>query len=275
MVREGGGNRKGGGATAPFWCTLTQGCDLRGCMFLCNMGAFLWRVCVYFCEFFRFSVRCCAFFYCQDGLQKSTKLRRIMQECAQSAFMQYLGAGVLRKFGADLFCVFFGFHLPDKWNVQTGFLRRFLVRRFLRPFLHPFLVRRFLRPILRRFLVRRFLCPFLRPFLRPFSADFSSTFWRLKNRCSRVTQKCAENARKNPRRPNGPARGGTPFPLRFLKQTACHITAGRPTYSRRACERPSWHLWAEMHACICSKIFQKWKSAKNELCETPAPKYPL
>ena len=137
------------------------------------------------------------------------------------------------------FCVFFfGFHLPDKWNVQTGFLRRFLVRRLLRPFLR-FLVRRFLRPFLRRFLVRRFLCPLLRPFLRPFSADFSSTFWRLKNRCSRVTQRCAENARKNPRRPNGPARGGTPFPLRFLKQTACHTTAARPTYSRRACERPS------------------------------------
>ena len=89
----------------------------------------------------------------------------------------FFGAGVLRKFGADFFCVFFsGFHLPDKPNVQTSFLRRFLVRRFLR----PFLVCRFLRPFLRRFLVRRFLHPVLRPFLRPFSADFSSTFWRLK-----------------------------------------------------------------------------------------------
>ena len=164
-----------------------------------------------------------------------------------------IGAGVLRKFDADFFCVSFpGFHLPDKRNAQTGFLCRVLVRIFFRPFLRPFLVRRFLRPFLRRFLVRRFL----RPFSRPFSADFSSTFWRLKNRCSRVTQKCEENARKNPRRPNGPARGGTLFPLRFLKQTARHTTAARPTYSRRACERPSWHLWAEMHACICSKIFQ-------------------
>ena len=35
----------------------------------------------------------------------------------------------------------------------------------------------------------------------------------LKNRCSRATQKCAENARKNLRRPpNGPARGGYPIP---------------------------------------------------------------
>ena len=119
-----------------------------------------------------------------------------------------LGVGVLRKFGADFFCFFSGFHPPDKRNVQAGFLRRFLVRRFLRPFLRRFLVRRFLRPFLRRFLVRRFL----RPFLRRFSADFSSRFWRLKNRCSRVTQKCAENAQKNLRRPNGPARGGHPIP---------------------------------------------------------------
>ena len=66
---------------------------------------------------------------------------------------------------------------------------------------------------LRRLLVRRCL-------VRGFSADFSSTFWRFKNRCSRVTQKCTENLRKNLRknlqRPNGPARGGTPFHLRFL-----------------------------------------------------------
>ena len=76
-----------------------------------------------------------------------------------------IGAGVLRKFGADFFVFSFsGFHLPDKRNVQTGFLRRFLVRRFfhpfLRPFLRPFLVQRLLRPFLRRFLVRRFLRPF-------------------------------------------------------------------------------------------------------------------
>ena len=44
--------------------------------------------------------------------------------------------------------------------------------------------------------------------LRRFSADFSSTFWRLTNRCSRVTQKCAGNLRENLRRPNGPSRGG-------------------------------------------------------------------
>ena len=61
--------------------------------------------------------------------------------------------GVLRKFGAELFCVcvcvfflFPGFHLPERRNVQMGFwcadvwcsngllVRRFLVRRFLRRF---------------------------------------------------------------------------------------------------------------------------------------------
>ena len=151
----------------------------------------------------------------------------------------YLGLGFCTSL-AQIFFVFF-FWLPSSRQTECSnqFLRRFLVRRFLRPFLRPFLVRRFLRPFLRRFLVRRFLRPFLRPLLRPFSADFSSTFWRLKNRCSRVTQNCAENARKNARRQNGPARGGTPFPLHLLKQTTRHTTAARPTYSRRACERPS------------------------------------
>ena len=71
-------------------------------------------------------------------------------------------------------------------------------------------------------------------FLHRSSADFSSTFWRFKNRCSRVMQKCAENLQKNLRRPNGPAREGSPFHLRFPE-----IAPG-PSYSRRAYERPSW-----------------------------------
>ena len=109
-------------------------------------------------------------------------------------------------------CFLYFFWLPSsrKRNVQTGFLRRFLVRRFLRPFLRRFLVRRFLRRFLCRFLVRRFL--------RRFSADFSSTFWRFKNRCSRVTQKCAENPWKNLRRPNGPPGVGKPLTSTFKKK---------------------------------------------------------
>ena len=153
------------------------------------------------------------------------------------AVSEYWGWGGFEQVWRRFFLCFFfsGFHLPDKRSVQTGFCADFWCADFSAHFLSPFLVRRFLRPFLRRFWVRRFL----RPFSRRFSADFSSTFWRLKNRCSRVTQKCAENARKNARSPNGPARGGIPFPLHFLKQTARHTTAARPTYSRRACERPS------------------------------------
>ena len=48
-----------------------------------------------------------------------------------------LGGGVLRKFGADFFCVFSGFHLPDKRNVQTGFLRRFFGAQIFPPILAP------------------------------------------------------------------------------------------------------------------------------------------
>ena len=66
------------------------------------------------------------------------------------------------------------------------------------------LVRRFLHPFLAQIFGAQIFAPIFAQTFR----NFSSTFWRLKNRCSRVTQKCTENARKNPRRPNGPARGG-------------------------------------------------------------------
>ena len=90
-------------------------------------------------------------------------------------------------------CPFFfggggGIHLPRIRIVQTGILRRFLVRiflrRLLRPFLRRILVCVLLRRLLCRFLVRRFLCRFSR---RP-SANVSSTFWHFKIRCSRITQ---------------------------------------------------------------------------------------
>ena len=48
-----------------------------------------WRVFAHFCAFLCFFVRFCAFFSCQNGLQKSANLRRILQKCAKSAFMQY------------------------------------------------------------------------------------------------------------------------------------------------------------------------------------------
>ena len=54
----------------------------------------------------------------------------------------HVGAGVLRKFGAEFFlcvcvCFFSCFHLPNKRNVQTGFFSRFLVHRFFAPIFVP------------------------------------------------------------------------------------------------------------------------------------------
>ena len=76
-----------------------------------------------------------------------------------------------------------------------------------------------------RFLVRKFFAQILVPvFVQIFGAQIFAqifgaqiffdvvTLWRFKNRCSRVTQKCAENLQKNLRRRNGPARGGCPIP---------------------------------------------------------------
>ena len=175
-----------------------------------------------------------------------------------------VGAGVLRKFGADFLCFFSGFHLPDKRNVQTGLLRSFLVRRFLHPFLCRFLVRRFLRPFLRRFLVRRFL----RPFLRRFSADFSLTFWRLKNRCSRVTQKCAEKYAAS----EWPCSGGAPHSLSTFSSRQ-HVTQsplGRHTQGEHvSVHRDIFGLKGML--AFAPRFFKNENLQKNELCETPAP----
>ena len=48
-----------------------------------------WRVFVHFCAFLRFFVRFCAFFPTKMGCKKASNLRRILQKCAKSAFMQY------------------------------------------------------------------------------------------------------------------------------------------------------------------------------------------
>ena len=73
-----------------------------------------------------------------------------------------------------------------------------------------------------------------------FGAQIFRRFGAWKIGIPESRKKCAENLRKNLRRPNGPARGGGgPFHLLFLEQTARHTIAARPTYSRRACEGPS------------------------------------
>ena len=147
-----------------------------------------------------------------------------------------------------VFYFFPGFHLPENGMFKPVFWADFWCADFCAHSCADFWCADFLHPF----------CAdvWCADFCADFRADFSSTFWRLKNRCSRVTQKCAENLRKNLRRPNGPCQGGgTPFHLCFLEQTARHTIAASPTYSRRACERPPWHLWAERHASICSRFF--------------------
>ena len=116
---------------------------------------------------------------------------------------------VLHKFGADvLVYVFFGggggFHLPEKNGMSKPvFYADFWCADFCAHFCTDF---------------------WCADYCTHFCADFSSTFWRLKHRCSRVTQKCTENLRKK-------TPGGTPFHRRFenLEQTARHTIAARPT----------------------------------------------
>ena len=127
----------------------------------------------------------------------------------QNVSCDFVGAGVLPKFGADFFVFFFsGFHLPENGMFKPVFCADFWCAVFCADFCAHFCADFWCADFLRRFLFRFLVRRFLRRFSRRFSADFSSTFWRFKNRCSRVTQKCAENLRKNLRRPDGTARGG-------------------------------------------------------------------
>ena len=147
-----------------------------------------------------------------------------------------VGAGVLYKFGADFFS---GLHLPENGMFKPVFCTDFLCADFwCADFCADFCTHFYAdfgcadfwcADFLRRFLCRFSVHRLLHRFSRRFSADFS-LFRRLKNKCSRVTQKWAENLRKN----NGPPRGGTPFHLCILEQTARHAIDARPTYPRRA-----------------------------------------
>ena len=114
-------------------------------------------------------------------------------------------AQVWRNF---FFCVFFcsGFHLPDKRIVQTGSLRRFLVRRFLRPFL-------------RRFLVRRFCAHFCADFwCADFAPIFAQTFGaqifarRLAPEVLIGVPESRKNAQKMRGESEWPCSGGHPIP---------------------------------------------------------------
>ena len=103
-----------------------------------------------------------------------------------------LGLGFCASLAQIFFCVFFsGFHLPDKRNVQTVFLRRLLARRFLR----PFLLRRFLRPFLLRF--------WCADFCAHFRADFPQIFLRSFGACKIGVPESRKNAQKMRRKIRG------------------------------------------------------------------------
>ena len=95
------------------------------------------------------------------------------------------------------------------------------------------------------FLVRRFLRPI---FTQTFGSQiFVLIFRRFFFNILALAKIGVPESRKNAQKICGkicgvrmaPLGGGTPFHVRFLEQTARHTTAARPTYSRRACERPS------------------------------------
>ena len=107
-----------------------------------------------------------------------------------------------------------------------------------------------------------FCAVFCAQILAQISADFASTFWRFKNRSSRVAQKSAQNLRKICDVP-------TAFlHLGCLELTTCHTIAARPKHSRRACECPLWLLGAQRPACVCSKFF--FLTCENPLCDPVA-----
>ena len=163
-----------------------------------------------------------------------------------------VGAGVAQVWRRSFLClfVFFSGFLASifqmfKLILAHRFLHRLCARRVLRRFLHTFLRRCFVR----RFLVRSFFDTLvLQKAGVPESHEDAPKICR-KIRASRW-----------------PCHGGHLFQLRLLVHTAHNTIATKPPkYSRRACERLSWHLLAQGHACVRSGIFQEQKLEGKEL----------
>ena len=68
-----------------FWVHANGGIINGGVACICAK----WCAFMHFCAVLRFFVRFCAFFFCQNGQQKSANLHIIVQKCAKTAFMQY------------------------------------------------------------------------------------------------------------------------------------------------------------------------------------------
>ena len=95
-------------------------------------------------------------------------------------------------------------------------------------------------------------------------ADFRADFGALKigvpESCKNAQKICGKICGVPMAMPRGVAHSVSAFSSR---QHVAQSPPGRPTYSRRACERPPWHFWAERHAWICSKTLRKIRSAKH------------
>ena len=143
----------------------------------------------------------------------------------------------MRKFGADCFCVCF-FHLPDKRNVQTGFFAQIFGAQIFAPIFAQIFGTQIIAPMFAQIFGAQIFAQIFVQISRRFFFDVSALEKSVFQSHVKMRRKSAE---KCVWRPNGPVRGGggTPFHLRFLKQTARHTIAVRPAYSRRACERPS------------------------------------
>ena len=133
-----------------------------------------------------------------------------------------------------------GFHLPEKWKVQTGFRKDFCAQ-ILAQIFAPIFAQIFGAQILRRF-------------LRRFSADLSLTFWRLKKIGFPESRKDAQKICSVATALLG--RVHHSISAFLSRQLVTQSPLGPHTQGEQHVsdsERPSWQLWAERHACICSK----------------------
>ena len=151
-----------------------------------------------------------------------------------------IGSGVLCNFGADLFSLFLW--LPS-FKQKKGMFKPFCVKILGVQFFAQIFA-----PVLRSFWCADICADFCVDF---WCADFVQVFRRIffdfleaKYRCCRVTQTRRKSAEKYAAC-QWPCTGGTPVHLCYHSR-GINTTATRTRYSRRACERSSWHLWAAL-----------------------------
>ena len=147
--------------------------------------------------------------------KKSGKSQKPKDTTSLKLLVDFVGAGVLRKFGAEVLGFFFW--LPS--SRQTECSNRFFFCADFAPIFGQIFGAQIFAPIFAQIFGAQ-------TFAQIFTLIFCRFFFDIlapENRCSRVTQKCAENLRKNLRRPNGPARGGgvpLPSPLSRADSTS-------------------------------------------------------